>query len=164
MIHTVRFFLSVCYHLSGESFSWKLLKKKVGKIMAESNKSSNTVYRLRPIKILPGIHYKIIKQQGQEITLEVVPTNNEDIAKRLARLRYPELHRVMLVVTRVLRNALEDETRINNGASEGGEKICSELSRVVDCLRGTCLHLLSLSRLTQEDISSHERRVHPIQN
>lgn len=129
--------------------------------MSESSKL-NMVYRLRPVKILPGVHYKITRQRGAEITLEIVPTDNGIIAKRLAQLRYPELYAVMQVMIETLCDTLGDEICINKDGSEKKRRVSIELSRVITCLQGASTHLLALDNLTREDISSHEKKTRPI--
>ena len=130
--------------------------------MSKSGKP-NTVYRLRPVKILPGIYYKITRQEGAEITLEVVPTDNRVIARRLAQLRYPELCVAMQAVIEVLCDSLNDEICINKDGSEERQHVSIELSRVIACLQGASAHLSVLDNLTREDISSHEKKIRPIQ-
>ncbi len=131
--------------------------------MNESRKP-NTVYRLRPVQILPGVYYKITRQRGAEITLEIVPTDNRVIARRLAQLRYPELCAAMQVVIEVLCDALNDEICINKDGSGEKKQVSIELSRVIACLQGASAHLSVLDDLTRKDISLYEKRTRPIQD
>lgn len=130
--------------------------------MNESRKP-NTVYRLRPVQILPGVYYKITRQRGAEITLEIVPTDNRVIARRLAQLRYPELCAAMQVIIEALCDTLGEEVCIGDDF-EQTKKACVELSRALVCLQGAYVHFSSLDALTRLDISSHEKSRRPIQD
>jgi len=123
-----------------------------------SENKPNKVYRLRPVEILPGNHYKITRQKGSEITLEIVPTDNKSIARRLARLRYPEFREVLWVIIEELCETLDQEACVVKERS----RVCMSLSRAVVCFQHAHAHLAILADLTQEEISSHEQRKRPV--
>ena len=130
----------------------------------EAPAKPKVVYRLRPVKILPGVHYKITRQQGAEITLEVVSTDNEDIAKRLSRLRYPELCQFMEILIHGLCETLGNESCsiIDDDSGSTGRKTFIELSRAIAYLQGACAHFSILADLTHGEMSPHELKKRPI--
>lgn len=143
--------------------SFLTTEQKKGTGPMEAPTKPKAVYRLRPVKILPGVYYyKITRQQGAEITLEVVSTDNEDIAKRLSRLRYPELCQFMDVLTHGLCEALSDEVRIRTDDSDVMRMTCVELFRAIVCLQRANAHFSILADLICGEMSPHELSVRPI--
>ena len=130
--------------------------------MNRSDRQRKKVYRLRPIEILSGAHYKITRQEGAEITLEVVPTDNEEIARRLSKLRYPELCQVIEVLISGLYETLDDELCIDQIAPVKGGRKNSLLLHAILRLQGAACYLSWLSDLTCGEISRHELKARPI--
>ncbi len=130
--------------------------------MDGSNKPRKVVYRLRPTRILPGAHYKITRQEGAGIILEVVPTDNEEIARRLSKLRYPELCQVIEVLISGLYETLDDELCIDQIAPVKGGRKNSLLLHAILRLQGAACYLSWLSDLTCEEISPYELKARPI--
>jgi hypothetical protein len=130
--------------------------------MSEFNKP-NKVYRLRPVTILPGNYYKITRQKGSETTLEIVPMDNKSLARRLARLRYPELCEVMWVVIEELCETLGNEACVEDDIAQR-KHVCVALSRAVVCLQRAHAQLAILATHTREEISPHEERRRPVAN
>ena len=130
--------------------------------MDGSNKPRKVVYRLRPTRILPGAHYKITRQEGVGIILEVVPTDNEEIARRLSKLRYPELCQVIEVLISGLYETLDDELCIDQIAPVKGGRKNSLLLHAILRLQGAACYLSWLSDLTCGEISRHELKARPI--
>lgn len=130
--------------------------------MDGSNKPRKMVYRLRPTRILPGAHYKITRQEGVGIILEVVPTDNEEIARRLSKLRYPELCQVIEVLISGLYETLNDELCIAQSVPAKRGKKNSLLLRAILHLQGAAHYLSRLSDLTCEEISPYELKARPI--
>ena len=123
--------------------------------MDESSKP-NGVYRFRPVEALPGVFFKITRQEG----LEAVTLSNEEIARQLMQLRYPELCRVILEMGETLCDRLSDEVRMEEFPS--AQKVCVSLSRAIVCLQGLLVHLSEVDRLTRDAISPREIKVRPI--
>ena len=130
--------------------------------MNRSDRQRKKVYRLRPIEILSGAHYKITRQEGAEITLKVVPTDNEEIARRLSKLRYPELCQVIEVLISGLYETLNDELCIAQSVPAKRGKKNSLLLRAILHLQGAAHYLSRLSDLTCEEISPYELKARPI--
>ena len=130
--------------------------------MNRSDRQRKKVYRLRPIEILSGAHYKITRQEGAEITLKVVPTDNEEIARRLSKLRYPELCQVIAVLISGLYETLNDELCIAQSVPAKRGKKNSLLLRAILHLQGAAHYLSRLSDLTCEEISPYELKARPI--
>ena len=130
--------------------------------MNRSDRQRKKVYRLRPIEILSGAHYKITRQEGAEITLKVVPTDNEEIARRLSKLRYPELCQVIAVLISGLYETLNDELCIAQSVPAKRGKKNSLLLRAILHLQGAAHYLSRLSDLTCGEISRHGLKARPI--
>ncbi|MBP7811948.1 MAG: hypothetical protein KA054_03855 [Candidatus Moranbacteria bacterium] len=138
-------------------------EQKKGTGPMEGPAKPKVVYRLRPVKILPGVYYKITRQRGAEITLEVVPTGNKDIAERLSKLRYPELCQVMEVFIDGLCETLSNEVCvIGVDDSRVTSEVCLVLSRAIACFQGANAHLVVLAQLARSGMSSCELSVHPV--
>lgn len=125
-------------------------------------KKRGIVYRFRPIRIIAGQLFRPIRQPGQAIAFQSVTLSNEEIARRVAQLRYPELALFIWKVGTGLCNALGDETCMTSGV-ESQREICVELARAIVCLEGAFTHLSGLARLTRGNISVHEEKARPIQ-
>lgn len=122
----------------------------------DGSSKPNRVYRFRPVKVLPGVFFKITRQEG----LEAVTLSNEEIARQLMQLRYPELCRVILEMGETLCDRLSDEVCMDEFPST--QKVCIPLSRAIVCLQKLLVHLSEVDRLTRDAISPREIRVHPI--
>lgn len=127
--------------------------------MDESSKP-NRVYRFRPVKAVPGVLFKITRQEGPEITFETITLSNKELAKRLMQLRYPELCGVILEMGETLCDRLSDEVRMEEFPS--AQKVCVSLSRAIVCLQRLLVHLSEVDRLTRDAISPREIKVRPI--
>lgn len=130
--------------------------------MDGSNKPRKVVYRLRPTRILPGVYGKIIRQKGAEVILEIVQTSNEEIAKRLSKLRYPELCQSIGALISGLYETLNDELCIAQSVPAERDKENSLLLRAILHLQETAHYLSRLSDLTCEEISPYELKARPI--
>ncbi len=152
-------------HIDTRSYADSFLttEQKKGTGPMEAPTKPKAVYRLRPVKILPGVYYKITRQQGAEITLEVVPTGNKDIAERLSKLRYPELCQVMEVFIDGLCETLSNEVCvIGVDDSRVTSEMCLALSRAIACFQGANAHLVVLAQLARGEMSSCELSAHPV--